>query len=96
MPRSLDVSQKQLGKWSEVSDPCFQTRLGFCMGEVTTWCPRDRMPREAVARIQGEETEVAETLSGGRITEPGDRAGGHLQTRGKASSVGTEGRRWGR
>lgn len=42
------------------------------MGEVTTWCPRDRMPREAVARIQGEETEVAETLSGGRITELGD------------------------
>lgn len=33
------------------------------------------MPREAVARIQGEETEAAETLSGGRITELGDRAG---------------------
>lgn len=33
------------------------------MGEVTTWCPRDRMPREAVARIRGEETEAAETLS---------------------------------
>ena len=66
------------------------------MGEVTTWGPRDRMPREAVARIQGEETEVAETLSGGRITELGDRAGGHLQTWGKASCVGTGGWRWGR
>lgn len=65
-------------------------------GELTTWCPRDRMPREAVARIQGEETEEAENLSGGRITELGDRAGGQLQTWGKASSVGTGEWRWGR
>lgn len=48
------------------------------------------MPREAVARIQGEETEVAETLSGGRITELGDRAGGHLQP-GKGQFCGNRG-----